>query len=213
MSKNYNENILSEGDLQKYQAISKNKQQSIKNRNDNNINGIKTENQYEKALEDSYKKIDSLDKRILALEKEGINNIIQTVSIFIGFFTFVSVEMQIFKNIINWILATSLTLILLGSILIFVTVINWFFNSHKEKNNFGQIIIIIFSLIFIILGVWIIYAKKYFNDDYILKNDLNNYYKKEELINLLNEKDNKINDILKCTKYSNVFRDFKECVK
>lgn len=70
------------------------------------------------------------------LNREFTNRMIQTLTIFISFFTFISVDMQIFKNVTNWTLAIALTLILLGAIVLFAVLINFFLimaGDEKEK--------------------------------------------------------------------------------
>lgn len=181
----------------------------------------------EEIKKDVYGKIESLDAKVKKAEekmtkieeesekmnRESVNRMVQILTIFIGFFTFISVEMQIFKNVTNWNLAIALSLVLLGSIMIFVTTINWLFKDSKEQNNWRQIIISILSLLFIAVGVWLIYNSKYRNDDYILKENLSDYYTKQEFDNKFIIENQKTQNILNCARYSDAFWKYKECIK
>jgi hypothetical protein len=46
-------------------------------------------------------KYNNLKIELQATERESTDRIIQLVAIFIAFFTFISIEMQIFKSILN----------------------------------------------------------------------------------------------------------------
>lgn len=60
---------------------------------------------------------------------------IETLGIFVALFTFVSVEFQFFRTFDNWLSIVSFTFILLGSLLTFVTVINYYLSETKEKKE------------------------------------------------------------------------------
>jgi glucose uptake protein GlcU len=94
---------------------------------------------------------------------------------------------------------------LLGSVVFFVTVINLFFGQEENSINLKQIIIGTISIILIVTGVWLIYNSKYHNKDYIFKNELDNYYTKQEFNKQTSIENQKIQKIFDCTKYSDGF--------
>lgn len=102
--------------------------------------------------------------------------IIEVLAIFVALFTFVSVDIQVFKTDISTLSAMGFTLVMLGALLLFILVLAYLFDEEKKKDKLiGWLFIS--SIIFIILGL---FAVGYEHQS-IEKNLKNNFYTKDEV--------------------------------
>lgn len=148
-------------------------------------------------------------KKVISQKVEGITlKIIQTLGIFVALFTFVSVDIQIFKSSTSLLSATGLSFIILGSLLSFICAL-FISTNYKEgfyKQNKKLIIgILVFIIVLIGGGVFAVY---YDDKDRVtseeLKNNNKNFYTKEETEKFLelktqeiDKKDRILNDMIK----------------
>lgn len=129
------------------------------------------------------KVIDATKKEINDLKKEVTEFKIKTIeilAIFVALFTFVSVDIQIFKSEISFLSATGTSLITLGALLFFISILHLLLDysqNYLKQNKNIFISIVVISVILIAVGIYFIftdyriYTKKIKNDFY-LKNDV-----------------------------------------
>lgn len=102
-----------------------------------NIDNVMGEiNKVKDETKDAQKNIDKLEGRIeRSIDKadEKQIKIIETLGIFVALFTFVSIEFQLFNKYQNPQAIAGLTLILLGSLLTFITALDFVLNFDKLK--------------------------------------------------------------------------------
>lgn len=98
------------------------------------------------------KRFDKLDDKI---ENSKLKTI-ETLGIFIGLFTFISVEFQIFRRDFDLAEAAGLSMIILGGMLLFINFMHFFIINNDENDNKeekGRIIFFIASLALITAGI------------------------------------------------------------
>lgn len=136
--------------------------------------------QIEKAIEDEgidekidkniRKKVEKLDQKI---ENSSLR-MVEVLGIFVALFTFISIDVQIFKGSISIFSATGFSLIVLGSLLSFVFTLHLFLNDNKKYIW----LLLIFSVLLISAGIFSIwkdyksYTKK-FEEDFYTKEQVN----------------------------------------
>lgn len=125
----------------------------------------------DKKIEELKSQIPNLDDRIRRVEDridDTRTNIIETIGILIGLFTFISIEFQIFKSNFSLQEAGGLTMIILGGMLLFIATIDFFIKLDlplfkKELNKeiktvvdkgfWIRLIFFVLSIALIICGV------------------------------------------------------------
>ncbi|MBP7119463.1 hypothetical protein KBA63_05275 [Candidatus Woesebacteria bacterium] len=120
-----------------------------------------------KALKTLLTEADNDRKAFAKLTEEKLDELrkkhsdqIQTLSIFVAFFTFVSVEFGLLRSVAHPVMAVSYTLILLGSLTFFVVLIDVVLNDDRRATNRIRLkfsFLLLLSLFFIALGVGIIF--------------------------------------------------------
>jgi hypothetical protein len=113
----------------------------------------------EYAKEEEFKKVVNeivrdTEEKLRDKIDDGKLKTIETLGIFVALFTFVSVEFQVFRVFQTPASISGLTLILLGSLIIFLAVLDFVINSI-EKVNKKFVPLLIISCIFIIFGIYI----------------------------------------------------------
>lgn len=111
-----------------------------------------------KDLQDKLKEVKDFKSEVYEKLSDTKTKIIESLGIFVAFFTFVSVQFQIFdraENLSNSFL-TGLTLILLGGLTTFICLLDQVLNDHKEekrlrKTRSGRILLI--AIFIVLIGV------------------------------------------------------------
>lgn len=140
---------------------------------------------YNVVIDETQKRFDTLKEEI----SEFKDKIIEILAIFVALFTFVSVDIQIFKTDVTFYTVIGFSLIMLGALLLFVLMIYFFIDKNYNQNKIKTILGIIFMIGLIGIGV------------VISNNEHNQYTKKIYEIN---------NNIMLTDKN---FTDFKMCLK
>lgn len=103
--------------------------------------------------------------------------IIEVLAIFVALFTFVSVDIQVFKTDISTLSAMGFTLVMLGALLLFILVLAYLFDEEKSKDKLIRYSLFITSIAFIVIGI---FAVGYEHQS--VENKLkNNFYTKDEI--------------------------------
>lgn len=132
--------------------------------------------------------------------KEKLNDykvkIIEVLGIFVALFTFVSVDIQVFKtSSISTLSAMGFTLVMLGALLLFVIVLLYLFDDEK-KGKGPLFFLSVASILFIVAGILAVgYEHK--GVEKTLKKD---FYSKEEVNSLV------------ASSTSEVMGNFKKCI-
>ncbi len=120
--------------------------------------------------------------------------IIEVLAIFVALFTFVSVDIQVFKTDISTLAAMGFTLIMLGGLLLFIIVLFYTFNQEVKLKG-----IFISSMALILIGIVCVgYEHKGIKEDLS-----NNFYTKEqvgEMISSVPDNTIELNEFKKCLK-------------
>lgn len=112
------------------------------------------------------------DEKIAEIDSQQIDQV-QTLSIFVAFFTFVSVEFGILRAVPNPMNATGFTLILLGGLVFFVLVVDEVLNTRRSLSSkttkkvrvkFG--ILLLVSMFFIAAGTLMLWQYNFYRDYY-----------------------------------------------
>jgi len=142
--------------------------------------------------------------------------IIEVLAIFVALFTFVSVDIQIFKSDISTLSAAGFTLIMLSGLVIFVVALAYMLDDRV--NGVKLLYTIISSVVVGAIGVYIVginyngieatlNEKFYTKEQSYSKEEANqNFYSKEDLKNVIEEntKDKQILDCLKNKEYFSI---------
>ena len=154
-----------------------------------------------------YEKLDNYDKKA---DERQIKSI-EVLAIFVAIFTFISIDMQVFKSDISVLSAMGISLITLGSLLLFILVLRWIINRTEFKKSF-----FIISIILIIVGIFSVsfdyrnytkkimeslYTKYDIDKEFIKKSDT---FSKEEVQKLI-DKNNENSKTLNCLKTKEYF--------
>ena len=154
-----------------------------------------------------YEKLDNYDKKA---DERQIKSI-EVLAIFVAIFTFISIDMQVFKSDISVLSAMGISLITLGSLLLFILVLRWIINRTEFKKSF-----FIISIILIIVGIFSVsfdyrnytkkimeslYTKYDIDKEFIKKSDT---FSKEEVKKLI-DKNNENSKTLNCLKTKEYF--------
>jgi len=148
--------------------------------------------------------------------KNSINEfqakIIEILAIFVALFTFVSVDIQIFKSEVSFLSATGTSLITLGALIFFIFILNLISNPNKPT----QTRLFLIPILLIIIGICLVgydyknytkflnenfYTKTEVNDKFIKRED---FYSKDDLKSLIDENSNN-KKILNCIKIKGFF--------
>lgn len=113
--------------------------------------------------------VNDMQQKVKKLEKESKNltrnienqkiNVIEILGIFISIFTFISVDIQIFKDQKNPFILTGFILVMLGSLILFNLML-----KSIIKSQFQNWIVWITSLILILGGVFLIFISGNYSD-------------------------------------------------
>lgn len=131
--------------------------------------------------------------------------IIEVLAIFVALFTFISVDIQIFKSEISILSAAGFTLIMFAGLMFFVITLAYLMGD-KRINGLKFLISIILFIIIGIAGVYYV-SRDYNGVEKILKEKFyttEQLYTKEQVDNNLSSSVNKIDQ---------QFNDFKKCLK
>lgn len=128
----------------------------------------------------SEKDIPSIVEEAVKPIRDDLNDykvkIIEVLAIFVALFTFVSVDIQIFKSDISTLSAAGFTLIMFSGLMLFIVALAYLLDD-KRINTAKLIFVIIFSVIVGAIGIYCIY-KNYNGVDAVLKND---FYQKSDV--------------------------------
>ncbi len=123
---------------------------------------------FEKNILELREKIDNLNKE---LHIESLR-IIEILAFFIALFTFVSVDIQVFKSDITWYAAAGFTLIMLGALTLFLIFLSKIINNEKPVSYFWTLFFA--SILFILSGIYFIdLDKNTIKKNYYSKDDVN----------------------------------------
>lgn len=134
--------------------------------------------------------------------KDELNNfkakIIEVLAIFVALFTFVSVDVQIFKLGVSFLSATGTSLITLGALIFFISALHFVLNTENFlKNNKVLLIVSLISFSALILGG--IYLIKIDYNDYT-KHIRENFYTKQDVDKSINQNLENLESFKKCLK-------------
>ncbi|MFH1233419.1 MAG: hypothetical protein V1649_02085 [Patescibacteria group bacterium] len=129
--------------------------------------------------------------------KDDLNDykvkMIEVLAIFVALFTFISVDIQIFKSDISKLSALGFTLIMLGTLLIFIIILAYIFDSKNKGTLLTSILIT--SIVLIAIGIFSI-GVEYKG---VKKNLETNFYTKTQIDD---SKNIKLEEFKKCLKDS-----------
>lgn len=167
--------------------------------------GRKLKKQFKKDIEEIH---DEFAKKVEKLENKTEDSklsIIETLGIFVALFTFVSVEFQIFRSFTSWKSGASLSLIILGALLLFIVTMDLVL--HKKMLEKLTLVILVLASISIIFGI-VLFGKSTLNNPEYISLEAKDLNAKIELLNstLLDLKD-------KINQNSEEFRLFKKCLQ
>jgi len=83
---------------------------------------------------------------------KSTNKNVEILAIFVALFTFISIDMQVFKFDISMLSAIGITLLTLGSLLFFILILHWIINKIEFSGLFLGLLVMIFVLV--ILGIF-----------------------------------------------------------
>lgn len=140
-------------------------------------------------------RIDNLDKRIDGIEAK-INEVnfrtIELLAFFVAIFTFISVDIQVFKYVISWLAAAGFTLIMLGGLFLFLIILSKLILERETTK--GTIILGISSACFIVIGILCI---DYANNDYLKMLD-DRYVKSDKISEIISNSSTPYLSFKKC---------------
>lgn len=134
-------------------------------------------------------KFQSFEEKINSFEQDVEsfkNRTIEVLGIFAALFSFIAVDLQIFKNSTSIILGVGLTLILLGGLAFFVLALKYAFTSNFFANTTNKIIIaVLLIFIFATISSGIYFVNREANAVVITRESLNRnndqFYNKGEV--------------------------------
>lgn len=105
---------------------------------------VQRTNEIERKLNEATKEI---NEKFTALERKTI----ETLGVFVALFTFVAVEFQIFRSFSSWMAGASLSLLLLGALLIFISVLT----EISGRGGLQAVLLLTIGVFSIAFGIWL----------------------------------------------------------
>lgn len=151
---------------------------------------FKTQDEYSTYFKETNKELSNLKKNLSSLQKSNeeilksfskkLDDVqgkgIETLAIFVALFTFVSVDIQVFKTSVSTLSAMGFTLVMLGALLLFVTVLLYLFDE-EEKKKWTLFLFFGASVVLIVVGILAV-GHEYQGVEKTLKD---NFYSREEV--------------------------------
>lgn len=140
-------NVLA-SDLEKSQALNKKQKKDIA-KLDLDVKDIK------QRSDDLSASIDGIKQDISSASKQSV----EMLGVFVAFFTFVSVEFQLFKIVESGVMAIAISAFLLGSLLLFAYAIHVFFKLENEQNKSHGYTVLVVALLLLGGACYLFYSQ------------------------------------------------------
>ena len=107
-------------------------------------------------------KASQLEKNVTSVQQsisDSSKQSIESLGIFVAFFTFISVEFQLFKIVESGVMAIAISSFLLGALLLFAGVIHLFF-KQDEGGNASSAVVFVVSILLLTGSCFLFYTEK-----------------------------------------------------